>query len=68
MYKVGDKIKFTDVSKIAFGRDLTKGKVYEVVKFGYWDAKNDYFFVIDDLGTHMVIIESEYQYTKKVGK
>jgi len=60
-YKVGDKVRILDASKIAVA-ELTTGGIYDIIRKDGQDS----FDVIDDDGDGVAICSYEYGYIEKV--
>ena len=60
-FKLGDKVRILDNTKILLGFDLTVGKVYEVNS-----SNPGRISITDDAGDELTILESEYPAVEKV--
>ena len=60
-FKIGDKVRILDNTKILLGFDLTVGKVYEVNS-----SNPGRISITDDAGDELTILESEYPAVEKV--
>ena len=60
-FKIGDKVRILDNTKILLGFDLTVWKVYEVIS-----SNPGRISITDDAGDGLTILESEYPAVEKV--
>ena len=60
-FKIGDKVRILDNTKISLGFDLTDGKGYEVIS-----SNPGRISITDDAGDELTILESEYPAVEKV--